>query len=371
MGIKVSGIRKSFGTFPALHGIDLEARPGEFLALLGPSGSGKTTLLRIIAGLEFPDAGRVYFDEADVTERAITERGVGFVFQQYALFKHMTVAENVAFGLSVRKRRARPPRAEIARRVAELLDLVQLGALGKRYPAQLSGGQRQRVALARALAVEPRILLLDEPFGALDAKVRKDLRRWLRELHDRMGLTSIFVTHDQEEALELADRVVVMDHGVIEQVAEPHAVYRDPASAFVYDFVGESNRLPVIVADGAVRFGDLVLAEAAGAGPASLFFRPHDARLVADGSGLPAIVSLARPRGGATRLEARVDGLDQPLEIDFDGPNPPKIGDAIRVSFTTCRLFFDDHRLAVPARSAVATVTASAQISPIRAAAGM
>jgi sulfate/thiosulfate transport system ATP-binding protein len=343
MGIKVEGIRKSFGNFPALHGIDLEARPGEFLALLGPSGSGKTTLLRIIAGLEFPDAGRVCFDDVDVTDQAITDRRVGFVFQQYALFKHMTVADNVAFGLTVRKRSTRPAKAEIRRRVDELLDLVQLGTLGTRYPAQLSGGQRQRVALARALAVEPRFLLLDEPFGALDAKVRKDLRRWLRDLHDRMGLTSIFVTHDQEEALELADRVVVMDHGVIEQVAEPDAVYKDPASAFVYDFVGESNRLPVTVVDGKVRFGDRALAvpAASGAGKASLFFRPHDAAIVTDGPALPAIVSLARPRGGSTRLEARVDGLEQPLEIDFEGPNPPRVGDSIAVAPMQSRLFFE------------------------------
>jgi sulfate/thiosulfate transport system ATP-binding protein len=344
MSITVTGIRKSFGLFPALHGIDLEARPGEFLALLGPSGSGKTTLLRIIAGLEFPDAGRVYFDGADVTEQAITDRRVGFVFQQYALFKHMTVADNVAFGLTVRGRSTRPPKAEIARRVAELLDLVQLGTLGKRYPAQLSGGQRQRVALARALAVEPRMLLLDEPFGALDAKVRKDLRRWLRELHDRMGLTSIFVTHDQEEALELADRVVVMDHGVIEQIAEPDAVYNDPASAFVYDFVGESNRLPVTVTSGSVRFRDQILDVPGGRrdGPASLFFRPHDTRIVTEGPALSATVSLSRPRGGGTRLEARVEGLDQPLELDVPSTNPPRVGDSIAVSPTRSRLFYQE-----------------------------
>ena len=343
MGITVSGIQKSFGNFPALHGIDLEARPGEFLALLGPSGSGKTTLLRIIAGLEFPDVGRVYFDGVDVTEQAITDRRVGFVFQQYALFKHMTVADNVAFGLTVRKRSTRPPKAEINRRVAELLDLVQLGNLGKRYPAQLSGGQRQRVALARALAVEPRMLLLDEPFGALDAKVRKDLRRWLRDLHDRMGLTSIFVTHDQEEALELADRVVVMDHGIIEQIAEPKAVYEDPASAFVYDFVGESNRLPVTVSGGTVHFRQhqLNIDGADRDGTASLFFRPHDTEIVTDGPALPAIVSLSRPRGGGTRLEADVEGLEAPIEIDFDGADPPNVGDVIAVAPTRSRLFYD------------------------------
>ncbi len=343
MGITVAGITKSFGAFTALGNIDLEARPGEFLALLGPSGSGKTTLLRIIAGLEFPDAGSVAFDGVDVTNQPITDRGVGFVFQQYALFRHMTVADNVAFGLTVRKRSTRPAKAEIARRVEELLDLVQLGGLGKRYPAQLSGGQRQRVALARALAVEPRILLLDEPFGALDAKVRKDLRRWLRELHDRMGLTSIFVTHDQEEALELADRVVVMDHGVIEQVATPDAIYNDPASAFVFDFVGESNRLPVTVRGGRPHFGAHAFdVDPGGAadGEATLFFRPHDVEIVGDGApALPAVVSLARPRGGATRIEARVEGREAPLEIDYQGRTPPRPGDRIGVRPLRTRLF--------------------------------
>ena len=199
MSIILNNISKRFGNYTALHDVSLEARDGEFLALLGPSGSGKTTLMRIIAGLEFPDTGSVFFGDEDVTELKAAARRVGFVFQHYALFKHMSVADNVAFGLAVRKRRDRPPKDEIKRRVAELLDLVQLGGLGDRYPAQLSGGQRQRIALARALAVEPRLLLLDEPFGALDAKVRKNLRRWLRELHDSMGVTSVFVTHDQEE----------------------------------------------------------------------------------------------------------------------------------------------------------------------------
>jgi sulfate transport system ATP-binding protein len=343
MGITVAGISKRFGSFTALGDIDLEARPGEFLALLGPSGSGKTTLLRIIAGLEFPDSGTVAFDGVDVTNQPITQRGVGFVFQQYALFRHMTVADNVAFGLTVRKRSTRPARREIARRVEELLDLVQLGGLGKRYPTQLSGGQRQRVALARALAVEPRILLLDEPFGALDAKVRKDLRRWLRDLHDRMGLTSIFVTHDQEEALELADRVVVMDHGVIEQVATPDAIYNDPASAFVFDFVGESNRLPVSVRGGRAHFGGHAFdvdTGGSGDGDATLFFRPHDVEIVGgDAPALPAIVSLARPRGGATRIEATLEGHDAPLEIDYQGSEPPRPGDRIGVRPLRTRLF--------------------------------
>jgi sulfate transport system ATP-binding protein len=336
MGITVSGVRKTFGSFAALHGIDLEARPGEFLALLGPSGSGKTTLLRIIAGLEFPDTGTVAFDGDDVTQRPVAERGVGFVFQQYALFRHMTIADNIAFGLTVRPRRDRPAKAEIARRVEELLDLVQLSGLGKRYPAQLSGGQRQRVALARALAVEPRFLLLDEPFGALDAKVRKDLRRWLRDLHDRLGLTSIFVTHDQEEALELADRVVVMDHGVIEQIAEPAEVYERPASAFVFGFVGESNCLPVTIRAGRAHYGALDLGDApAPDGPAHAWFRPHDVVEAADG--IVARPLLARPKNGATRIEAAIDGIEKPVE--FDLPAPPAPGASIRIRPTRIRIF--------------------------------
>ncbi|WP_310496353.1 sulfate ABC transporter ATP-binding protein, partial [Sandarakinorhabdus sp.] len=233
MTITARGVRKTFGSFTALDNVSIEARPGEFMALLGPSGSGKTTLLRILAGLEFPEKGTITIDGRDMDGVPPRARQVGFVFQQYALFRHMTVAENIGFGLSVRPRSSRPSRGDIAARVKELLDLVQLSHIGARYPGQLSGGQRQRVALARALAVEPRILLLDEPFGALDAKVRKDLRRWLREVHARMGLTSLFVTHDQEEALDLADRVVVMDHGRVEQIDTPEGVWDHPASAFV------------------------------------------------------------------------------------------------------------------------------------------
>ncbi|MFD1950123.1 sulfate/molybdate ABC transporter ATP-binding protein [Sphingomonas arantia] len=336
MGITVTGVAKTFGSFAALHGIDLDAQPGEFLALLGPSGSGKTTLLRIIAGLEFPDTGTVAFDNEDVTGRPVSERGVGFVFQQYALFRHMTIADNIAFGLTVRPRRDRPAKAEIARRVDELLDLVQLPGLGGRYPAQLSGGQRQRVALARALAVEPRFLLLDEPFGALDAKVRKDLRRWLRGLHDRLGLTSIFVTHDQEEALELADRVVVMDHGVIEQVAPPADIYDGPASAFVFGFVGESNCLPVTVRAGRAWHHDVDLGAAeAPDGPANAWFRPHD--VVADDTGIPAKILLARPKNGLTRIEAQVAGIDKPFEADL--ATAPAVGATVHLRPTRFRIF--------------------------------
>src|SRR4051794_25262088 len=242
MSIAVEGIAKSFGRFAALDGVSLDFPTGELIALLGPSGCGKTTLLRVIAGLERPDAGRVLFDGEDASLRDVRERQVGFVFQHYALFRHMTVFENIAFGLRVKRRSARLPDADISKRVQALLDLVQLDWLAQRYPAQLSGGQRQRVALARALAVEPRVLLLDEPFGALDAMVRKELRRWLRRLHEELHITSIFVTHDQDEAFELADRVVVMNDGKIEQIGSPAEIYDEPATEFVYEFLGGANR---------------------------------------------------------------------------------------------------------------------------------
>ena len=245
MSITATNIKKTFGTYTALSGVDLTVPTGKLVALLGPSGSGKTTLLRIIAGLEFadPGSGRINFHGEDVTDVQAGKRGVGFVFQHYALFRHMTVAENVAFGLTVRARALRPSKEEIAERVQKLLRLVQLETLGQRYPTQLSGGQRQRIALARALAVEPKVLLLDEPFGALDAKVRKELRRWLRQFQDEIGISTIFVTHDQEEALELANEVVVMNNARIEQVGTPQDVYDHPASPFVYTFLGNVNRL--------------------------------------------------------------------------------------------------------------------------------
>ncbi len=241
MSIEVRNLSKQFGTFAALRDVSLEVRSGELLALLGPSGSGKTTLLRVIAGLDVADAGQVLFQGEDATDQHVRERQVGFVFQHYALFRNMTIFENVAFGLRVRPKDVRPPDAEIRDRVHELLKLVQLDWLAERYPHQLSGGQRQRIALARALAVEPKVLLLDEPFGALDAKVRKELRSWLRRLHDDMHITSVFVTHDQEEALEVADRVVVMNEGRIEQIGTPDEVYENPASPFVYEFLGNVN----------------------------------------------------------------------------------------------------------------------------------
>jgi sulfate transport system ATP-binding protein len=241
MSIEVCNLSKQFGTFAALRDVSLEVRSGELLALLGPSGSGKTTLLRVIAGLDVGDSGQVLFQGEDATDQHVRERQVGFVFQHYALFRNMTIFENVAFGLRVRPKDVRPPDAEIRDRVHELLKLVQLDWLAERYPHQLSGGQRQRIALARALAVEPKVLLLDEPFGALDAKVRKELRSWLRRLHDDMHITSVFVTHDQEEALEVADRVVVMNEGRIEQIGTPDEVYENPASPFVYEFLGNVN----------------------------------------------------------------------------------------------------------------------------------
>ena len=247
MSLVVESIAKRFDRFPALKGVRFTAPKGCFLALLGPSGSGKTTLLRILGGLEFAELGHVTFDGEDWLAKPARERRAGFVFQHYALFRHMTVAKNIAFGLEVRPRALRPPRAEIARRVEELLSLVQLEGLGKRYPSQLSGGQRQRVALARALAIEPRMLLLDEPFGALDAKVRKELRHWLRGLHERLGLTTIFVTHDQEEALELADLVAVMNKGQIEQIGSPKDLTGSPASPFVADFLGQGIANPAVV----------------------------------------------------------------------------------------------------------------------------
>jgi len=241
MSIQAVSISKKFGQFVALDNVDLEIPSGELVALLGPSGSGKTTLLRIIAGLEFADSGKVRFDGNDISEQTARERRVGFVFQHYALFRHMTVFENIAFGLKVRPRQFRPSKEQIRAKVNELLKLIQLETLAQRYPSQLSGGQRQRVALARALAVEPSVLLLDEPFGALDAKVRMELRRWLRQLHDEIHVTSVFVTHDQEEALEVADRVVVMNSGHIEQVGSPEEVYNHPATPFVYNFLGNVN----------------------------------------------------------------------------------------------------------------------------------
>jgi sulfate transport system ATP-binding protein len=309
MSIEIRGVGKRFGDFVALDNIDLEIPTGELVALLGPSGCGKTTLLRIIAGMESADSGHVAFSGEEATHLHARERKVGFVFQHYALFRHMTVFENVAFGLRVKAKHERPGESEIRRRVIDLLKLVQLDWLADRYPSQLSGGQRQRIALARALAVEPKVLLLDEPFGALDTKVRKELRRWLRQLHDEMHISSVFVTHDQEEALEVADRVVVMNHGRIEQIGTPDAVYSNPASPFVYQFLGNVNvfhsRVHGQWAD-IGREAPAVETPGAGAGGEALaFVRPHDIEIerspVADG--LAASVQDVHAIGPLVRVE--------------------------------------------------------------------
>ena len=283
MSIQVKNIEKHFGAFHALNNISLDFPDGQLVALLGPSGCGKTTLLRIIAGLESADGGQVILEGEDATNVHVREREVGFVFQHYALFRHMTVFENIAFGLRVRPRATRPNEAEIKKRVTRLLDLVQLSFLADRYPAQLSGGQRQRIALARALAVEPRVLLLDEPFGALDAKVRKELRRWLRTLHDELHITSIFVTHDQEEALEVADQIIVMNKGNVEQIGSPREVYEKPATPFVFDFLGQANRFEGQNSNGIIQIGEdriqLPQQPNAPQGSVIAFARPNELRI--------------------------------------------------------------------------------------------
>ncbi|HZF82720.1 MAG TPA: sulfate ABC transporter ATP-binding protein, partial [Burkholderiaceae bacterium] len=281
MSIEIRNVNKRFGDFHALRDVSLNIDSGELFALLGPSGCGKTTLLRIIAGLETADSGSILFSGEDTTDVHVRERQVGFVFQHYALFRHMTVFENVAFGLRVKPRRERPSEAQIKEKVMSLLKLVQLDWIADRFPSQLSGGQRQRIALARALAVEPKVLLLDEPFGALDAKVRKELRRWLRHLHDELHVTSIFVTHDQEEALEVADRVVVINQGKIEQEGTPQEVWNNPASPFVYGFLGDVNLFKGRAQDGHVVLDDgtqLASSDAAGAVDSNAFayVRPHE-----------------------------------------------------------------------------------------------
>jgi sulfate transport system ATP-binding protein len=326
MDIRIVNVRKEFDLFPALHGVSLDIRSGELIALLGPSGSGKTTLLRLIAGLELPTGGSIFFGDEDASLRSVQERNVGFVFQHYALFKHMRILDNIRFGLRVRPRSRRPSRAEMKRRVLELLDLVQLSGLEHRFPAQLSGGQRQRVALARALAIEPRVLLLDEPFGALDAKVRRELRRWLREIHDRTGHTTIFVTHDQEEAMELADRVVVMSQGRIEQVGTPDEIYDAPNSPTVFSFIGESNALPITIEKGQVFLDERpldIMADGMPDGPAQLYLRPQDIEVVDSSPGvIPGVVAAMRRHGGGRRIEleigARRDRLEFEVPADFD-----------------------------------------------------
>lgn len=343
VAVTIESVAKRFDAFQALRGVSLDIQPGELIALLGPSGSGKTTLLRLIAGLDQADRGRVLFGETDMRDLSLRDRRIGFVFQHYALFKTMSVGENVAFGLRSRPRRERPSEAEIGRRVSDLLNLVQLPGLEARYPGQLSGGQRQRVALARALAIEPRVLLLDEPFGALDAKVRKDLRAWLRDLHRRTGHTTVFVTHDQEEALELADRVAILNDGKLEQVGSPDDVYDHPATPFVCEFLGEANRLPVEIVGSQAFFGDRpVLGGLAQnqRGKASLYVRPQHLRIDDDAPlALPGVVEHLRRNGPLRRAEIAVQGLARRLDVDLASQVAPAIGERIRLRITHGCLF--------------------------------
>lgn len=345
MELDIRNLTKTFGSTAALHGVDLKVASGELLALLGPSGSGKTTLLRCVAGLEIPSSGQILFGGEDASLKSVQERHIGFVFQHYALFKHLTIAENISYGLRVRPRRTRPTATAIRAKVEELLALIQLPEYGGRYPSQLSGGQRQRVALARALAVEPRVLLLDEPFGALDAKVRKELRLWLREFHDRTGHTTLFVTHDQEEALDLADRVVVMSAGRIEQEGSPEDIYDRPATPFVFDFIGESVRLDIRVTKGRPYVGQQEvtipkLPPLLFDGPAKLYVRPEHVAFRRDGDGLWATVVSLHRSGSSRRIGFRADGTDVVIEaLTPADREPPRIGDRAALEIRAAGLF--------------------------------
>ncbi|HEU5070215.1 MAG TPA: sulfate ABC transporter ATP-binding protein [Verrucomicrobiae bacterium] len=356
MSIEVRNITKRFGSFTALDNVNLKVESGELVALLGPSGSGKTTLLRVIAGLEFPDPGesQVLFDGNDVTHLPASERKAGFAFQHYALFRHMTVFENIAFGLRVRPRQTRPSEAEIRSRVEKLLQLIQLEPLGGRYPSQLSGGQRQRVSLARALAVEPKVLLLDEPFGALDAKVRKDLRRWLRQLHDEIHVTTLFVTHDQEEALEVADRVAVLRAGRVEQMGTPDEVYDRPASPFVYDFLGNVNLFRARRRDGQLVIGSAAtsLGTEVNETETVAFVRPHDIHVAREPSGrhqLAARVVRQHAAGPVAHLElVRLDN-GSPFVVQLSKEQfrefSPKLGETLFVELRNIRVFPEDYSI--------------------------
>ncbi len=356
MSIEVRHVTKTFGTFTALKDVSMKVDDGELVGLLGPSGSGKTTLLRIIAGLEVPDDdGRaaVLFHGEDVARREAGQRQVGFVFQHYALFRHLSVYENIAFGLRVRPRRARPSRREIDRRVTQLLRLIQLEAFAHRYPAQLSGGQRQRVALARALAIEPRVLLLDEPFGALDAKVRQGLRNWLRRLHDTLRMTTVLVTHDQEEALAVSDRVVVMNQARIEQVGTPEGVFHNPASEFVMDFLGEVNVFPGRIEHGCAVLGGMTV-EVPGLarhtnGSANVYVRPHELDVRRDPGGapcLPARIVRVNPAGSYAKITLTV-GSDRDIQVDLPFERFRQLnlhpGETVYVSPTKVRVFGADY----------------------------
>ena len=353
MGIEVRNVSKRFGTFDALKNVDLSVPDGELLALLGPSGSGKTTLLRMIAGLDFPDAGSVHLNGEDASATSASERRVGFVFQHYALFRHMTVFENVAFGLRVRPKNLRPSRAEISERVTSLLKLVQLGWIADRYPGQLSGGQRQRIALARALAVEPKVLLLDEPFGALDARVRKELRLWLRRLHDEINIACVFVTHDQEEALEVADRVAILDKGKIEQIGTPEDVYENPANPFVYSFLGNVNLFHGRVHSGKARIGGIEIdapdhANASDA-PAVLYARPHEMELSRESFKADSIrVQVVRIQTVGSNVKLRLKNVDSEDFVEAEITRERlrdldlKVADVIFVKPRQARVFIAD-----------------------------
>lgn len=323
MGIEVANVSKEFGAYKALDNIDLKIETGELVALLGPSGSGKTTLLRIIAGLETLDTGEIYFDGQDNTNKNTQDRHVGFVFQHYALFRHMTVFENVAFGLKVKPSKVRLTKNQIRDKVNELLSLVKMEGMASRYPNQLSGGQRQRVALARALAVEPKVLLLDEPFGALDAKVRKDLRRWLRKLHDDYQITSIFVTHDQEEALDVADRIVVLNQGKIEQIGTPEEVYDNPVNPFVYNFLGNVNLFHGRINAGKVQIGDFQLSvpehSNRDGSEALSYARPHDIEIkkVAQEGFIGSKILFIRAVGPIVNIELKRNDTEEYFEVEL------------------------------------------------------
>ena len=374
MSVEVRNLTRKFGNFTALDAVSLKVETGELVALLGPSGSGKTTLLRIIGGLEFPDnpdEARVLFYGEDVTRIPASRRLAGFAFQHYALFRHLTVFENIAFGLRVRPARTRPPEAEIRQRVGKLLQLIQLEPQARRFPSQLSGGQRQRVALARALAVEPRVLLLDEPFGALDARVRKELRRWLRRLHDEIHVTTLFVTHDQQEALEVADRVAILRDGRIEQIGTPEEIYNQPASPWVYDFLGNVNLFRGRLREGTLVVGDAELAVGHAPGrsgtQAVAFVRPHDIRVSRKPDApktLPARILRVNAAGPVAHLELELvegasddigrdrtaEGLEsRPFTIQLSQEQfrelRPQPGEYVFVEIMIINIFSDDYKI--------------------------
>ncbi|HEV3116886.1 MAG TPA: sulfate ABC transporter ATP-binding protein [Gemmataceae bacterium] len=347
MSISIKGVSKRFGKFTAVDGVSIEIATGSLTALLGPSGSGKTTLLRIIAGLEPPDAGTVHYGEEDATHRPPRERNVGFVFQHYALFRHMNVFENIAFGLRVR----RWPRDKVRARVGELLQLIQLTGLENRYPSQLSGGQRQRVALARALAPEPKLLLLDEPFGALDARVRQELRLWLRRLHDDLHVTSVFVTHDQQEAFETADQVVVMQRGRVEQIGSPTEVFEHPANPFVMSFLGNVNIFHGRVHDGHALL-EQPLRPAPAVEPSKVYVRPHELEIRRIPNGVPSLratVIHVRPAGAVAKVQLVSEGFEAPINVDLSPENYQSLalraGDMVHLSPRNYRVFEPDYSI--------------------------